>query len=618
MSSLYGVRVGEGATAEDHPLFRLWTRNSKTGPSPVRFPASVAMGFESHPTHARSNLERQPAVDERGTMLTFDGRIDNYRDLCQVLDLDEKRTADTHILLAAFDRWGEQCFARLVGDWAIALWSHATRTLYLARDHAGTRCLYFRASHDQILWSSRLEDFIDQRALDQSFAACYLSGSPIRELTPFVGVKAVLPGHFIAFGDKGISTRPHWHAMRRGLISYRTDREYEEHFLSLFEQSIARRSGPGRPILAELSGGMDSSSIVCVSDRIRRRNGATIEELVDTISYYDDSEAGWNERRYFTAVERFRGKAGIHLPLPLLSRGLEPAPVTYAQPGADRAAYENELALAGAVGEKAHRVLLSGIGGDELLGGVPTPFPELADLLFEGRILALGRQQLAWALSLRQPLIHLAAESAAWIIGQYVRRPGEDQMPPWATGKLLYAVRRAHPGPGISQTFSGFRPRSIYRGRTWKAILETLPHLRPRLIVRLEYRYPYLDRDLVEFLLRVPPGQLIRPGQRRSLMRRALEGITPHEILTRPRKGFRFHSVVEPLQNNVPRIKALLAESRAAAMGLVEPGELEEMVPQILAAKDPRWVHALTRWVLFELWCQSPALGKPVDSLRKA
>jgi asparagine synthase (glutamine-hydrolysing) len=85
----------------------------------------------------RGVFEKKPGSD-------IDGRLDNYRELAQLLELEAHNLSDSQILLAAFDRWGEQCFSRFVGDWALALWSLKDESLYLARDHAGTRSLYFQ------------------------------------------------------------------------------------------------------------------------------------------------------------------------------------------------------------------------------------------------------------------------------------------------------------------------------------------------------------------------------------------------------------------------------------------------------------------------------------------
>jgi asparagine synthase (glutamine-hydrolysing) len=614
MSPFYGVHAAEGIKLLDHALFR---RNPEVAEGArIRHLDRVAMGFE--PVSLPSGLDSalQPLVDGRGSMVVFDGRIDNADELCPLLGLEPSEGAEAEIVRAAFAAWGEGCFSRLLGDWALAFWCGSRRTLYLARDHAGTRCVYFARSGSQILWSSRLSDLQAcpaPREPDEAFAACYLAGLPLRNLTPFAGVRSVPPGHFLAYDGKTLALREHWSPRARDLIVYRTDSAYKEHFLDLFERSVMRRTRTGSPILAELSGGMDSSSIVCVDDRWRRRDGATAAELLDTVSYFDEEEPSWDERRYFVCVERARGKEGVHLPLPLLSADLEPPPVFYDRPGGDLAAFENEKRLQEAVGDRGYRVLLSGIGGDELLGGVPTPYPELADLWARGRVGTLTRQSVAWALCLRKPIVGLAAETATWTIGQYLQRPSLRDLPPWATDKLGARAREADTTPPVSMRIAGLGPRSIHRQRTWWAILETLPHLRSRALMALEYRYPYLDRDLVEFLLRVPPGQLVRPGQRRSLMRRALQGITPREILDRPRKGFRFHGLVVPLRRSVARLQALIAQSETAEMGLIEPRRLEEWLPRILGSEDPRWVHPLTRFVLYELWRRSFALSKGGD-----
>ena len=196
-------------------------------------------------------------------------------------------------MLAAFGRWGVGCFSRLTGDWALALWCERERELFLARYHAGTRTLYFLERDGVLQWSTHLDPFLQPQSdltLSEEYVARYLSGSPIGDLTPYEGIRSVRPAHYCVFQEDARFESAHWNPAAATAIRYKEDIEYERHFLELFLQAVDRRTGGGAPILAELSGGMDSTSIVCASDFLRRRNGSGAD-LLDTVSYYDDSEA---------------------------------------------------------------------------------------------------------------------------------------------------------------------------------------------------------------------------------------------------------------------------------------------------------------------------------------
>src|SRR5205807_7194575 len=165
--------------------------------------------------------------------------------------------------------------------------------------------------------------------------------------------------------------------------------------------------------LAELSGGRDSSCIVCMADKVIVRGIAETPRL-DTISFYDDSEPNWNERPYFTKVEEKRGRAGWHIKVGLQDPeenpepGLPPESSTNDRfvptPGYDgRTSPQIRMCLA----SQGNRIVLSGIGGDEVMGGVPTPTPELENLLARAQIGALAHQLKVWALEKKKPWFHL-------------------------------------------------------------------------------------------------------------------------------------------------------------------------------------------------------------------
>ncbi len=253
-----------------------------------------------------------------------------------------------------------------------------------------------------VLWSTHLETFLHsgmEFRLSEAYVARYLAGSPIRDLTPYEGIHSVRPAHFHASHGGAEFATPHWSPAAAATVRHKEDGDYEQHFLTLFFQAVERRAGPGAPILAELSGGMDSTSIVCASDFLRRRSDPGAE-LLDTVSYYDDSEASLDERRYFTITEARRGKAGTHLEMAFSGRTFSPhagSEGIYAIPGADSLSIVRERRFDECVWKHGYRSILSGIGGDELLGGVPDPYPELSGYLRSGELRNLLAQGVAWS-----------------------------------------------------------------------------------------------------------------------------------------------------------------------------------------------------------------------------
>jgi asparagine synthase (glutamine-hydrolysing) len=572
MSVQFGVLRNDTQRVEDEQLLALGTATNRYAPigCVVQGGAGVGIGFQPYHTHQRSELEAQPLSDPRGSRLTFDGRLDNYRELAALLNLPAN-TPDSNIVLASFERWGEECFAKLIGDWALALWSANESALYLARDHAGTRSLYFEQTNDCLLWSTFLETFFVggiKRSLDETYVVNYLACRPLQGRTPYAGICMVPAAHYLKF-RKGIIARvAHWQWMVRETIHYKRDAEYEEHFFSLFRQSVERRTGPGTPILAQLSGGMDSSSIVCMSDYIRSEGRQSRSDLLDTISFYDEREPELDEIPFVRAVERQRGREGIHMESSHAERtflAVDSSQAWYLLPGADSSSPGREQRLRKAIGSDKYRVMLSGTGGDEVMGGVPTPLPELGDYLVSGAVERLLPKSVAWCLPKRQPLILMLRDVVEYLIRVY-RVSADDvaSRPAWVNLRL--------PGGDVLQTDSRrpwVRPSRIENGRTWWMIQETLPHLYPSYITRYEYRYPFLDRDLVDFLFRIPREQLLRPGQKRSLQRRSLKALLPDEVFSRNRKAFASRGISLALRSLEPNLNSLMSSSIAVEKGIV-------------------------------------------------
>jgi asparagine synthase (glutamine-hydrolysing) len=578
---------------------------------------NFGMGLQPFVTHERSKLELRPTLFADGCFVALDGRIDNHAELRQQLDIARANIPDSHIIAAMFRRWGPDCFSKLIGDWAIALWSPTDQSLYLARDHAGARTLYFEISQEHVLWSTVLETFLSRNnavELDEAYAGRYLSCLPLRDLTPYQGIRAVSPAHYLVINMNGAVQKRHWEPTTKECIRYQSDTEYEEHFTSLFRQSVQRRTGPGAAILAELSGGMDSTAIVCMADRISAERGASPSEFLDTVSYFDDSEPNWDERHYFSIVEARRGKSGIHLNIAPENRTFEPldanADLRPALPGIDRYAAGRQKQLEEAMAVRNYRVIVSGIGGDEVLGGVPTPLPELADHFISRQFRSLITRALSFCLFDRTPLLHLLAKTAASTAADYCTLFSERvETPPWIPRRLRKIAKDSRIDAAAGVPRLGFLPSKIENGVSWWQLLETLPHLWPSITPRYEYRYPYLDRDLVEFLYRIPREQLVWPGRRRSLMRRALRGIVPAEILERPRKGSLIRGPLLALHRSGAVIESIFDASVVGAIGFIDERKIKATIEMVARGTSPQWWPAVIKAINMEFWLQMQARG---------
>src|SRR5258708_7352076 len=278
---------------------------------------NISILYRAFHTTKESRHETQPHTTTYGTVIMWDGRLDNRADLIRRLrDVLTIGSTDVEIVAAVYEYWGGDCFAMLIGDWALSIWDANTRSLVLAKDPIGTRHLYYSLDNNEVTWSTILDPLVlfagKTFALCEEYIAGWFSFFPAAHLTPYVGIDSVPPSSSVLIRAGKRTIRKYWDFDPHKQTRYRTDGEYEEHFRAVFAEAVRRRLRSDSPILAELSGGMDSSSIVCMADTIIARDAAETPRL-DTLSYYNDSEPNWNERPYFTKVEEKRGRTGTHI-----------------------------------------------------------------------------------------------------------------------------------------------------------------------------------------------------------------------------------------------------------------------------------------------------------------
>jgi len=558
-----------------------------------------------------SRLEVQPHVSASDAILTWDGRLDNRADLIGLLGSDlSTGSTDVSIIAAAYERWGANCFGKLIGDWTLSIWNPRDRFLILAKDPIGTRHLYYSADERQLSWCSVLDPLVlfarRPFALEEEFIAGWLSAFPATHLTPYVGIHSVPPACFVRLAEGKRRTARFWDFDPQNTVRYRTDAEYEEHFRTVFREAVRRRLRSDSPILAELSGGMDSSSIVCMADVILSKGTSETPQL-NTLSYYNDAEPNWNERPYFTKVEEKRGCAGCHIDIAEQEScwfASDDRHLLTPVSGRGRASLVKRQ-FASFISSKGTRVVLSGVGGDEVMGGVPTPVPEIMDSLSRLRLSALARQLKIWALNKRKPWLHLLLGAAGGFLPPgLVGVPRHLWPAPWLRPDFVRRNRAALTGYPFRVKLFGPLP-------AFQENMAALDGLRRHLACSplsvdpmYEKHYPYLDRTLLEFIYAIPREQLVRPGQRRSLMRRALVGIVPEEVLNRKRKAFAVRGPIAAISTDWPRLAEMTEHMLANLLGIVEQQRFFEMLKKASEGQDVPTV-ALLRTLDIEFWLRS-------------
>src|SRR6266852_688113 len=574
----------------------------------------VKILYRAFHTTKESHRETQPHISPSGAVIAWDGRLDNRAELISELrDSLTIASTDIAIVAAAYEKWGSTCFAKLIGDWALCIWNPTNRSLILAKDPIGTHHLYYSFDNHQVTWSTVLDPLV--RLAGKTFAICeeYIAGwfsmFPAVELTPCVGIHSVPPSSSVFLRPGKHTVSKYWDFDPEKKIRYRTDVEYEEHFRTVFAKAVQRKLRSDRPVLAELSGGRDSSSIVCMADTLIAL-GTTETPRLDTISYYDDSEPSWHERPYFTKVEEKRGRRGWHVDLNAQERQelyTESRPESLdgqcgLLPGSNG---RTSSQLRAYLTYQCNRVLLSGVGGDEVMGGVPTPLPELEDLVATAQFAALARQLKVWALEKRKPWFHLFWE----VLGQFfppalVGIPKYTRPAPWLQSKFV--KRQWAALTGYSSRTKLFGPLPSFRANmgALEGLRRQLTHCALPFDPPLDKRYPYLDRDLLEFIFAIPREQLVRPKQRRSLMRRALVGIVPDEILNRKSKAFVTRAPLLTVSRDWARLAGMTQDLTSSLLGIIDADRVSDALQKARRGEEVPLV-SLLRTVVVERWLRN-------------
>jgi len=548
-------------------------------------------------------------------VLHWDGRLDNRPDLLPRLSLPVE-SGNAAIAHATYDRWGTEGLVNLIGDWSLVIRDH--ESIVLASDFAGIRPLYYHVQDGRVQWSNRLQTLVEETGitdLDEQYIAGFLTFGGCANLTPYKDIYSVPPGHAVCVSPKGTSIRQFWSMPTGDTIRYQNERRYEEELRALFREAVAVRLQTESPVLAELSGGLDSSSVVCMAQHLIQ-TGAVSAPRLETVSFTWQNSL---DEPFIREVESHCGIEGARISthdVPLVSQ----AQLNGAMPEAFHLLLGSVATTASKLGAKT---ILTGQNGDLLMGNWYDDSLQVAASVRRFQIGSAFAEAVAWSKILR-----LSVYRILW-------RAAQAALPPSLTPAALYASADGSYAPKSVETslvsrFSELTESSTFFSNDW---LHAAPERRkyfyclsmalglrtlqaPEPLQHLEYTHPFSHRPLVEFLMSVPANVLCRPGEPRRLMRSALSDLWPQKLRERRSKGS-FNSpwqeALRPLARSLLKTKTFHSVER----GFVDRESVRSRLERLCLGLDCN-ESQLRQIILLELWLRNRANHQQAGQVLKA
>lgn len=530
--------------------------------------------------------------------IVYNGEIYNYLELRAELESAGHRfrsQGDTEVLLAAYAQWGTDCFRRLNGMWALAFYDEQTGKLVLSRDRFGIKPLYYWRGAGQFAFASEIKAFTclpgwKARVNGQAVHDFLLSGLQDHSAeTMFAGVRQLEPGCFArldcrAEAEFGAGPGQHapevvrWYQVEPQLFAG-TLPEAAQRFGELLIDSVRLRLRSDVPVGSCLSGGLDSSSIVCATHHLLSRQESRCAHK--TFSACSELPQ-FDERGFVEHVVRATG-VEKHFVFPAL-KGLlnELDRVVWQQdePFAGTSIYAQWCVFQEAAASQT-KVMLDGQGADELLCG----YHEFYRAFLCGLIRS-GRPALAWreALSFRgrpdralgalwRGVVDASVPSRLQALFRKVQR--RRRCPAWLDSAVLGA---SFPGR-LSARFRRYKSaRELSLELLTGAHLQMLLHWEDRnsMAHSVESRVPFLDYRIVEFATGLPDGFKIQRGVTKTVLRLAMRELVPAAVLDRRDKmGFVTPEQVWARESGGALFRGRLAEAAENSRGIVRPGAVK-------------------------------------------
>lgn len=596
MSAIAAVWEREHGAAGARParLERMMRAQAYRGPdgagTHVDAARGLALGQLALHTTPEDHHARLPLGGEGGLWLTVAGRLDNRPELIDLLgrsvgEAAAEGVSDAALMLAAYRRWGEGGFRRLVGDFACVLWDGRHEVLYCVVDALGIGNLYYAEDHACFIGATTIGGVIAGLGTTppphEPMIASFLlhDFSRGRCDTFYRGIQRLRGGWLLRVTRTAVEARRYYRLGELDPPPLRHDADWIAHFRELLTQAVAARLRSDRPLALQVSGGMDSSSVACIAHRLWQR-GEIAARATPTLrasiapGIPELDEWSWQQAVLDRCVGLPRLLVDARALWALRFRGWDEGyPNHQPEPHPQRTWCQGMLQAAR---ERGHRVVIHANVADFVLGAswgywrgelwreLGDPRLALAELPHFVRHRSLGNTAYGALLrpALRRSFPGLVG--ARRLLRGWRRAPWVD--PWWA---LAQRPRMTLGDEAPAQL--GRAARLTYDWLTggwtalWHASYDALAGW-----LGMQWRDPYADRRLVDFMLRVPTRLLVRGGRHKHLLREALLGLLPEPVRLRYQKTDVTRTVELGLRERErAALSGWIEGSRAAAQGWV-------------------------------------------------
>jgi len=549
---------------------------------------AVGLAYQQLRVLPEAATEAQPFVHPSGAITLFDGRLDNREELLsKVGGVSLSATSpDCEIVAASYCRFGQAFAEQLNGDFALAIFDTNEEKLVLCRDAVGMRPLYYYGSGDLFIFASEIKGILCHPGVrtrpDDDVLAKDLIGSawdPPLERTLFEGVLAIPAGHILSVTADTSSLRQYWEFDPSAKLRLKNTDEYVEAFRFHFDQAVRRRLRSAYPVAVGVSGGLDSTPIFCTALQQLKQGTAPCPDVTG-FTYSTEDGSPSDEMDYVRAIEEMWGIEIRREPMVfgfLENSRLETWLLESPSISLTWALEQSHLST---VRNSGARVALTGIFGDQTM--VPWRyFFDLFDHLALVRFWRFFREFLRWntdsvpgwrSAFARHFFRKLTPRFLLSVYRRARTRAALNAAQSWYTPDFLASLQDREPRPLPDEVArASHKNRAMYqflRCRRTAASIDSMSNIYGS--YGLEFRLPFLDRDLLGFVMATPGDVLLANGVPRALIRNAMSGLVPAKVLARRDKGDASSNVVTNVAKEIPQLSNPVAFTAAVKRGYLD------------------------------------------------